>query len=215
MTTEGGCRRSLILVLFFSFIFHFAFAKNIASDTTTTGIDTLALHVAWLKPDIRTDMVDYAKHFLGLAYVYGGTDTTGFDCSGFTQYVMHEFDVDLSRTSRSQMEDGKNISYQDAKPGDLIFFRRSSKGRISHVAMVVSNDDRGLFIIHSTRRGIVIDNLLESRYWRPKIYAARDVLHQFTDAYARERVLAFFEQVKQLNQLQVDIQLFAKAIATA
>jgi len=185
------------------------------NDTTATSVDTIASHIAWLKPDIRTDVVDYARNFLGIRYVYGGEDTTGFDCSGFTQYLLRAFNVSISRTSRSQISDGKKIVFKDAKPGDLIFFRRSSKSRISHVAMVVSNDDRGLFIIHSTRRGIVIDNLLESSYWRPKIYAARDVLHPFSDVYARERASAFFEQVRQLNQLQVDIQLFAKAIARA
>lgn len=126
---------------------------------------------------LRQDIIVYAKKQLGKKYKYAGrSPRTGFDCSGFTYYVMDNFGVDLSPSSRAQENQGKKIKVSEAKTGDLIFFRRSKKGAVFHVALVVSNDREGLRVIHSTSRGVVIDNLSVSSYWKPKISTARDVL---------------------------------------
>lgn len=125
---------------------------------------------------LRKDVVQYAKQFLGTRYIYAGKDPRGFDCSGFTRYVMKEFDVSLSASSRMQEDQGKSVSVSKAKAGDLIFFRREKRGRVFHVAMVVSNSREGLKVIHSTNRGVVIDNLSKNSYWKPKISTAREVL---------------------------------------
>lgn len=126
---------------------------------------------------MREDIVDYAKKQLGKKYKYAGrSPRTGFDCSGFTHYVMDNFGVELSPSSRAQENQGKKIKVSEAKTGDLIFFRRSKSGAVFHVALVVDNNREGLWVIHSTSRGVVIDNLTKSSYWKPKISTARDVL---------------------------------------
>lgn len=125
----------------------------------------------------RQAIVQFAEQYLGLPYVWGSRDPKrGFDCSGFTSYVMKNFDIDLSPSSSMQSTQGNKIQLSDVQPGDLIFFRRSSRSRVFHVAMVygVENDD--LQIIHSTRRGVVIDHLNESTYWRTKYKTARNVM---------------------------------------
>ncbi|NRB48594.1 MAG: C40 family peptidase [Saprospiraceae bacterium] len=124
---------------------------------------------------LREDVVQYAKQFVGTKYVYAGKDPRGFDCSGFTRYVWKEFDVSLSGSSRMQEDQGTPISVSKAKAGDLIFFRREKHGRVFHVALVVSNSREGLRVIHSTNRGVVIDNISNNSYWKPKISTARDV----------------------------------------
>lgn len=152
------------------------------STTVIAKIDTLVAYngdtilLADSPTDARAQIVLFAKNFIGKRYIYGGKDTTGFDCSGFTHYVMRNFAVKVSPSSRMQATEGKKITVKEVKSGDLIFFKRSKKSRISHVAMVVSNDEKGLFIIHSTSRGVVIDNLWKSKYWRPKVYSARDIV---------------------------------------
>lgn len=125
---------------------------------------------------LREDVVQYAKQFVGTKYVYAGKDPRGFDCSGFTRYVWKEFDVSLSGSSRMQEDQGTPISVSKAKAGDLIFFRREKRGRVFHVALVVSNSREGLKVIHSTNRGVVIDNISNNSYWKPKISTAREVL---------------------------------------
>lgn len=128
---------------------------------------------------LRLQAVDYAKKYLGTKYRYGGNrPSEGFDCSGFTRYVMDKVDVGLSRTSRSQEKEGKKIKLKNAQPGDLIFFRRTPASKIFHVSLVVDNTEEGILVIHSTSRGVVMDNVTESSYWSPKISSARDVIGQ-------------------------------------
>ena len=124
----------------------------------------------------RQEVIGYAQKLLGTKYRAGGKDPRGFDCSGFTGYVMKNFDVKLSASSRYQAQEGRKVDLKDVKPGDLIFFKRSPRGEIFHVAMVVNNSKAGIEVIHSTSRGVVIDNISKSAYWEPKIYSARDVL---------------------------------------
>jgi cell wall-associated NlpC family hydrolase len=105
---------------------------------------------------------------LGYSYRYGGTSVEkGIDCSGFTKYVLGYFDFKTSRTSNEQFENGERIPVSMAKAGDLVFF--GSKKYINHVAVVVSNDEKGLFIVHSCNRGIVKENVYESSYWKGKL----------------------------------------------
>ena len=124
----------------------------------------------------RRDVVAYAKKFTGTKYKYGGKSPKGFDCSGFTSYVMSHFNIKLSSVSRYQAGEGKKVDVKRAKPGDLIFYKRSSMGKVFHVSLVVSNDRKGLKVIHATSRGVVIDNVSESSYWKPKVSSARDVI---------------------------------------
>ena len=70
-----------------------------------------------------SSVVDYAKQFVGNPYVWGGTSlTSGADCSGFVQSVYSNFGVSLPRTSYEQQNAGREVSYSEAQPGDLICY---------------------------------------------------------------------------------------------
>lgn len=126
---------------------------------------------------LRKDIVTYAQKFKGSKYCSGGkSPKTGFDCSGFTSYVLNNFDIQISASSQSQAKQGVPRSLDKVLPGDLIFFRRPEEERIFHVALVVSNDGKSLKVVHSTSRGVVVDDILNSKYWKPKIELARDVV---------------------------------------
>lgn len=124
----------------------------------------------------RQDVITMAQKYVGSRYKYAGRDPNGFDCSGFTYFIYRQYDINLSPSSRAQEKDGRSIPVRTAKAGDLIFFRRSPVGQVFHVALVVSNDQEGLKVIHSTSRGVVVDNITQSSYWKPKISSARDVI---------------------------------------
>ncbi len=152
--------------------------SDIAISSSDSAAAVYSLPVQSAEAVLRQDIAAYAKNYLGLKYRYAGrSPETGFDCSGFTHFVMGTFGISLSPSSVQQSLQGEPIKVKETQTGDLIFFRRSARSRISHVAMVVSNDENGIFIIHSTSRGIVIDDLMESAYWRPKIYSARRVIN--------------------------------------
>lgn len=125
---------------------------------------------------LRSEIVEYAEKFLGTHYRSAGRTPSGFDCSGFVSYVMKEYEIKMNGSSASQEGQGKRISKKDAKPGDLVFFRRSPKGRVHHVAMVYENDESGMTIIHSASRGVVIEKIEDSEYWSHKIMTFRNVV---------------------------------------
>ena len=71
--------------------------------------------------DFGAAVMAIASRYAGTAYRYGGTTPTGFDCSGFTSYVLRQVGVDLPRTSGSQRAATARISRSEAVPGDLVF----------------------------------------------------------------------------------------------
>jgi cell wall-associated NlpC family hydrolase len=125
---------------------------------------------------LRENVADYAQEYIGTKYHYAGTSpNTGFDCSGFTSFVLKSFDVRVSPSSATQSTQGDKIPLDEVKPGDLVFF--GNRGRISHVALVVDRNAQGVFVVHSTTsRGVMVDNISTSKYWKPKIMFARDVI---------------------------------------
>ncbi len=87
--------------------------------------------------DVRVDLVEYAKQFVGNPYVWGGTSLTkGADCSGFVLSVFKKYGMTLSHSSRAQANEGTKISASELKPGDLIFYGSSVKS-INHVAIYI------------------------------------------------------------------------------
>jgi cell wall-associated NlpC family hydrolase len=126
---------------------------------------------------LRNKITDYAQRYVGSGYKYAGTSpSTGFDCSGFTSYVLKEFKVKVSPASSVQATEGRPIALERVLPGDLIFFGESSK-KISHVALVLKRSKDGIVCVHSTTsRGVIVENVSTSTYWKPKILFARDVI---------------------------------------
>lgn len=118
-----------------------------------------------------TKVVNYAKQFLGVRYVWGGTNLSrGVDCSGFTYSVYRHFGITLYRTSREQIKNGSRVSQANLKQGDLVFF--GSGGYISHVGMYIGG---GQFIhaASGSKYCVTISSLYEAYYSRRYIGATR------------------------------------------
>lgn len=106
--------------------------------------------------DIRVDICQYAKEFLGNPYVWGGTSLTkGADCSGYVLSVFKKYGVSLPHSSVAQANCGTTIKVSEAKPGDLIFYGNGKS--INHVAICIGNGQ----VIHasSPKTGIKISNI--------------------------------------------------------
>ena len=112
-----------------------------------------------------------AKKYIGVPYLWGGTTPSGFDCSGFLQYVFRQNGINLLRTSKQQYTMGVWVSKANLQKGDLVFFQTGSNG-ISHVGMYIGN---GQFIHASSSNGVTISSLNNS-YWVRTYYGARRVL---------------------------------------
>jgi peptidoglycan DL-endopeptidase CwlO len=104
-----------------------------------------ARKLAAAKAAMSQRVVQYAKRFIGVRYVYGGSSPrSGFDCSGFVRYVYAHFGVSLPHSSYAQFGDGRRVSRRSLRPGDLVFF-----DGVGHVGLYVGN---GRFI-HAPHTG--------------------------------------------------------------
>lgn len=126
---------------------------------------------------LRDEVVRYALQLEGSTYKYAGTNPrTGFDCSGFTSYVLKQFQVTISPASSAQALEGRSVPLDAVQPGDIIVFGKN-KRNIQHVALVVERSRKGIEVIHSTTsRGVIRENISTSAYWKPLILFARDVI---------------------------------------
>ncbi|ODJ59488.1 LysM peptidoglycan-binding domain-containing protein [Brochothrix thermosphacta] len=100
-------------------------------------------------------LFSFAQQFSGTPYVWGGTTPSGFDCSGFTQYVYGNSGVSLNRTAGDQMNQSTKISEGQAKPGDLVFFSYNGGSSIDHVGIYIGNGQ----MINAQNNGVKIDNI--------------------------------------------------------
>lgn len=95
------------------------------------------------QPTLAQQIVADARDCLGISYLWGGTTTRGFDCSGLVQAVFAWNGIDLPRDSYQQVECGQRVvpkpAYSNIQPGDLLFFG-PDEGRINHLAISTGQD---------------------------------------------------------------------------
>ncbi|NLC68904.1 MAG: SH3 domain-containing protein [Clostridiaceae bacterium] len=119
-------------------------------------------------------IVNYAKRFLGVRYVWGGTSPNGFDCSGLVQYVYKQFGITLNRVAADQAKQGTTVSRTQLRPGDLLFFNTSSGSSIDHVGIYIGNNQ---FIHASNGRKKVIIDPLNTGYYSNRLIIAKRIVN--------------------------------------
>lgn len=147
--------------------YKFQYAVAVGSNSTSTTSSKTSSSTS-SNTSTASQLIDYAKQFLGNKYVYGGTSlTNGVDCSGYTQGIFKKFGISLPRTSRQQATAGKKVSSSNLKAGDLVFY--ATNGTINHVAIYIGNSQ----VIHASNAK---DGIKISRYNYRTIHTARRVL---------------------------------------
>lgn len=108
----------------------------------------------------RSHLIDIAKGFLNTPYLWGGCSGYGIDCSGLTQRVFRMCGIQIPRDSSQQAKKGTSIVFGDHREGDLAFFAKPNKERITHVGLIVTSD----IIIHSSGK-VRLDGFTEKGIW--------------------------------------------------
>ena len=142
-------------------------SKTINKDTSNSTNKTINKDTSSSTGVTAQQVLAYAYQFEGYPYVWGGSSpSTGFDCSGFVQYVYAHFGINLPRTTFEQVNCGTPVSLSDVKPGDLVFEMPSPEGP-NHVGIYIGNGK--ILDAMDPQNGVTISPIYE-------VVAVRDVL---------------------------------------
>ncbi|MBB6450537.1 cell wall-associated NlpC family hydrolase [Geomicrobium halophilum] len=109
-------------------------------------------------------IISTAKDYVGVPYSFGGTSPSGFDCSGFLNYVFDQHGKDIPRTVSAIYSASTEVA--DPSPGDIVFF--DTRGGASHAGIYIGGNE---FIHTSSSNGVTIDSL-DNSYWEPRYMGA-------------------------------------------
>ena len=118
----------------------------------------------------QSQLTNTAYKYIGVPYVYGGTTTSGLDCSGYTRLVFKQLGISLNRTSAAQYSQGTAVSKSNLQVGDLVFYNTSGKG-VSHVGIYIGNNK---FIHSATSSGVTVTSMSTS-YWAKRYVGAKRI----------------------------------------
>ncbi len=124
------------------------------------------------------EVLKRAKKQIGTRYKAGGTNSSGFDCSGFVRYSYEPTGIKLPSTAAQQSQIGKKLYLSEARKGDLIFFKGGDEKskNVGHVGIVVGGENDNLEFIHaSTSKGIMVSKLGE-KYFKLRFTGLRRVV---------------------------------------
>jgi len=116
---------------------------------------------------VKNKLYAQYKNWKGVKYKMGGLSKNGIDCSGFVYRTFRsQLGINIPRSTELQSSTGKQITKNKLKPGDLVFFKTSSKVR--HVGIYIENNN---FLHASTSKGVMISKL-NNIYWKSKYWKA-------------------------------------------
>ena len=119
-------------------------------------------------------LASLSMDYLGIPYVWAGVTPNGFDCSGFTYYLINQvLGYDFSRIIDEQMASGYEVGADQLQPGDLIFFQNTYTWGLSHVGIYIGN---GQMVSASGEHMAVGINDLNDPYWASRYLTARRVV---------------------------------------
>lgn len=129
-----------------------------------------------VKKNEKVDLIiQTARSFIGTPYKWGGTTRAGMDCSGLLYNSFLVAGITIPRTSRDQAKYGRQVSFYDLQPGDLVFFAgKKGSRKVTHVGMITEiRDKHNVQFIHASSSLGVVENNIYSNYYRGIFVKAR------------------------------------------
>ena len=110
------------------------------------------------------EILETAKEFLGIKYVWAANGPRAFDCSGFTKYVFEKHGITIPRYSGHQAKVGTQVAYNELEKGDLVFFGTDKKGKVNHVGIFLGDNK----FIHASSGGkkVMITSFIDKKFYK-------------------------------------------------
>ncbi|TDV90244.1 cell wall-associated NlpC family hydrolase [Halomonas alkaliantarctica] len=148
---------------------------GMGANTQMSPVDPIDAHLRSLQVPpptvVREALLAQHQRWAGTPYRIGGTSERGIDCSALVRNVYRDtFNLELPRSTRGQVHEGRPIDRQELQAGDLVFFR--PPGRYNHVGIYVGD---GYFLHASTSKGVIISRL-DNSYWQRYYWQSRRAL---------------------------------------
>ncbi len=170
-----------ILIMLFLFVGLTAPGNLKASEIPKDDLDSLIEEIIrqhyplLIKEAVVERMLENGTQYLGRPYKFRNPKGEIMDCSNFVKYLYSMEGINLPRTSSQQADFTISISLAEVQKGDLLFFKGSSLAskRVGHVGMVIEAENGYIKMIHSSNRGVVIDDISMTYYSKRFIKAGR------------------------------------------
>lgn len=169
---DGGSAGSSILNILLGLLFGKLFGGSSGGSDIGKVLGLSTTPVAPAGPSVgggRGTLITTAQKYMGVPYVWGGETPDGFDCSGFTQYVMKENSITIPRTAADQFAAGTPVDKANLQVGDMVFFTTYKPGA-SHVGFYMGD---GKFIHASSAAKAVTVSRLDEAYYTQHYIGAR------------------------------------------
>ena len=176
------CRISMLMLLFI-FVAYLSpvYAEPSVTEPNSDEIEALILniirnrHPLLLKENLVDRVIENGRQYLGRPYKFRNPKGDIMDCSGFVGYIYSLEGIKLPRTSRQMSSMTTRVPIGQVQKGDLLFFSGTSASSrtVGHVSMVVDTTGGQIKMIHSSSRGVVIDNYPTGYYAKRFMHAGR------------------------------------------
>jgi cell wall-associated NlpC family hydrolase len=155
-----------------------AIQENIDMDSSgNSNVVTTALEVGenWEVITKEDEILETAKEFLGVKYVWAANGPSAFDCSGFTKYVYEKHGIKLPRYSGHQAKIGTKVAFNELEKGDLVFFDTDKKGKVNHVGIFLGDAK----FIHASSGGkkVMITSFKEKKFYRNRFLHGQRIIN--------------------------------------
>jgi len=151
------------------------------SESTESDTQTFEIEDNWVAFTKKDEILETAKEYLGVPYVWAANGPLAFDCSGYTRYVFKRNGITLPRYSGHQANVGLKVAFDELKEGDLVFFD-TSKGfhkRVNHVGIYIGNNQ----FIHASSAGkrVMITSFSQKKFYKNRFLYGRRVIDDNTN----------------------------------